>query len=198
VRRHGAPATPALQLNAALERLEKRMRRVAGPRVEVVLELAPDLRPARVLRLPLDAILLSLVNKAAEAMPEGGRLTLATANCEITRHEADVLPAVAPDSYVTISLSETSGAVDADALARVFDHEERPAEKPGALPDAAGQLPLSTVYRMLQRAGGDLSVEVEPGQGSTFTVFLPLAEEAARRPQEPRSSLLPAAPPVDH
>jgi hypothetical protein len=51
---------------------------------------------------------------------------------------------------------------------------------------------------MLQRAGGDLSVEVEPGQGSTFTVFLPLAEEAARRPQEPRSSLLPAAPPVDH
>jgi signal transduction histidine kinase len=99
---------------------------------------------------------------------------------------------------VTISLSETSGAVDADALARVFDHEERPAEKPGALPDAAGQLPLSTVYRMLQRAGGDLSVEVEPGQGSTFTVFLPLAEEAARRPQEPRSSLLPAAPPVDH
>jgi len=198
VRRHGAPATPALQLNAALERLEKRMRRVAGPRVEVVLELAPDLRPARVLRLPLDAILLSLVNKAAKAMPEGGRLTLATANCEITCHEADVLPAVAPDRYVTISLSETSGAVDADALARVFDHEERPAGKPEALPDAAGQLPLSTVYRMLQRAGGDLSVEVEPGQGSTFTVFLPLAEEAARRPQEPRSSLLPAAPPVDH
>jgi signal transduction histidine kinase len=198
VRRHGAPATPALQLNAALERLEKRMRRVAGPRVEVVLELAPDLRPARALRLPLDAILLSLVNKAAEAMPEGGRLTVATANHEIARHEPDVLPAVAPDRYVTISLSETSGAVDADALARVFDHEERPAEKPEALPDAAGQLPLSTVYRMLQRAGGDLSVEVEPGQGSTFTVFLPLADEAARRPQEPRSSLLPAAPPVDH
>jgi len=198
MRRHGAPATPALQLNAALERLEKRMRRVAGPRVEMVFELAPDLRPARVLRLPLDAILLSLVNKAVEAMPEGGRLTLTTANCEVTRQQADVLPAVAPDSYVTMSLSETSGAVDADALARVFDHAERPAEKPEALPDAAGELPLSTVYRMLQRAGGDLSVEVEPGQGSTFTVFLPLAEEAARRPQEPRSSLLPAAPPVDH
>ena len=196
VRRHGAPATPALQLNAALERLEKRMGRVAGPRVEVVLELAPDLRPARALRLPLDAILLSLVNKAAEAMPEGGRLTIATDNHEIARHEPDVLPAVAPDRYVTISLSETSGAVDADALARVFDREERQAEKPEALPDAVGRLPLSTVYRMLQRAGGDLSVEVEPGQGSTFTVFLPLAEEATHRPQVPSPNLEPAAPPV--
>jgi signal transduction histidine kinase len=174
------------------------MRRVAGPRVEIVLELAPDLRPARALRLPLDAILLSLVNKAAEAMPKGGRLTLASANCEITRHEPDVLPAVVPDHYVTISLSETSGVVDADALARVFDHEERQAEGPEALPDAAGRLPLSTVYRMLQRAGGDLSVEVEPGKGSSFTVFLPLAEEAARPPQATRSSLEPAAPPVGH
>jgi GAF domain-containing protein len=198
VRRHGAPATPALQLNAALERLEKRMRRVAGPRVEVLLEPAPDLRPARALRLPLDAILLSLVSKAAEAMPEGGKLTVATANHELARHEPDVLPAVAPDRYVTISLSETSGAVDADALARVFDREERRGEAPEALSDVAGRLPLSTVYRMLQRAGGDLSVEVEPGQGSTFTVFLPIAEEARHRPQAPRPSRAPEAPTVDH
>jgi GAF domain-containing protein len=198
VRRHGVPATPALQVNAALERLEKRMRRVAGPRVEVVLEPAPDLRPARALRLPLDAILLSLLSKTAEAMPEGGRLTVATANHELAGHEPDVLPAVAPDRYVTISLSETSGAVDADALARVFDHEERRAEAPEALSDVAGRLPVSTVYRMLQRAGGDLSVEVEPGQSSTFTVFLPLAEEATHRPQAPRPSPAPAAPTVAH
>ena len=174
------------------------MGRVAGPRVEVVLELAPDLRPARALRLPLDAILLSLVSKAAQVMPEGGRLTVATANHEITRHEPDVLPAVAPARYVTISISETSGAVDADALARVFDREEQRAEASEALPEAADRLPLSTVYRMLQRAGGDLSVEVEPGQGSTFTVFLPLAEEATHRPQAPRPSRAPTAPPVGH
>jgi hypothetical protein len=198
VRHHGAPATPALQLNAALERLEKRMRRVAGPRVEVVLEPAPDLRPARALRLPLDAILLSLVNKAVEAMPEGGRLIVATANHEIARHEPDMLPAVVPDRYVTISLSETSGAVDADALARVFDREEQQAERLEAPPDPAGPLPLSTVYRMLQRAGGDLSVEVEPGQGSTFTVFLPLAEAAIPRPQAQPPSPAPGQPRVDH
>lgn len=198
VRRHGPPATPALRLNAVLTRLEKRICRVAGPRVEVVLEPAPDLRPVRALRLPFDAILLSLVSKAAEAMPEGGRLSISTANHEIARHEPDVLPAVAPDRYVTISLSETSGAVDADALARVFDREDRRPEAPEAIPDAAGRLPLSTVYRMLQRAGGDLSVEVEPGQRSTFTVFLPLAEEAADRPQAPRPSLAPPAPRAGH
>jgi hypothetical protein len=198
VRHHGAPATPALQLNATLERLEKRMRRVAGPGVEVVLEPEPDLKPARALRLPLDAILLSLVGKAAEAMPEGGKLIVATANHEIACHEPDVLPAVAPDRYVTVSLSETSGTVDADALARVFDREEQQPEAPKATPDAAGRLPLSTVYRMLQRAGGDLSVEVERGKGSSFTVFLPLAGEATPRPEAPQPSLAPTAPPVDH
>jgi hypothetical protein len=51
---------------------------------------------------------------------------------------------------------------------------------------------------MLQRAGGDLSVEVEPGQSSTFTVFLPLAEEAAHRPQAPQPSPAPAALTVGH
>jgi signal transduction histidine kinase len=104
---------------------------------------------------------------------------------------------VAPDRYVTVSISETSGAVDADALARVFDREEQ-AKAPKAMPDGDGGLPLSTVYRMLQRAGGDLSVEVEPGQRSTFTVFLPLAGEATQRPQAPRPSRAPTAPLVDH
>jgi hypothetical protein len=58
---------------------------------------------------------------------------------------------------------------------------------PGA--DVEGRLPLATVYRLLQRCGGDLSVSVEPGRGTDFTVFLPLAEAL---PPKPRAE--PAAP----
>jgi hypothetical protein len=195
-RRHEPARTPGLRLNALLERLEKRILRSVGAGVEIALEPAPDLQPARDLHIPLDAIVLSLVRKAAEAMPEGGRLTLATANQELAGGDPQVLPAVAPDRYVTLSVSETGGALDADALTRVFDGDEPTAEGASRKPD--GRLPLSTLYRMLQRAGGDLSVEVEPGRGSTFTIFLPLAEEKASSAQAPAPSLAPAAPAAGH
>jgi signal transduction histidine kinase len=61
---------------------------------------------------------------------------------------------------------------------------------PGA--DAEGRLPLATVYRLLQRCGGDLSVNVEPGRGTDFTVFLPLAQAV---PPQPRAEPAAPAPP---
>lgn len=156
-------------LDATVARLEKRIRRLLPADVELVVERTPGLPVARAQRLPLDAIVLSLARHAAEALPEGGSVTLATARHEPVG-EPGVMTAVAPARYVTLSVLESSGALDADAFTRSFDGGG-PA---GA--EAEGGLPLSTVYRLLHRAGGDLSVEVEPGRGSRFTVFLPIAE----------------------
>jgi hypothetical protein len=115
---------------------------------------------------------LSLVRNAVDAMPEGGKLTLETANLEVGAGEPGVVPALVPNRYVTLTVRDTGSALDAGALARVFEPPP-----PGA--DAEGRLPLATVYRLLQRCGDDLSVSVEPGRGTDFTVFLPLADAVA-------------------
>lgn len=193
-RRREVPAEPrALHLNAILRRLEKRIRRVAGPDVKVVIEPARGLPAARPLPTPADEIVLSLVRRAAVAMPHGGRLTLSTANHLANGGDPSQLPAVAPDRYVTLSVSETGGALDGDALARLFDRDDGSEHGQGR---ADGGLTLPTLYRLLQRAGGDLSVEAEPGRGSTFTVFLPLADPAPEQAPRPRPRPTAPIPPV--
>ena len=141
---------------------------------------SPDLPTARETRLPLEAILMSLVRRAVAAMPEGGTLRIEVGAQESPAVAPDVLPSVAPSRYVTLAVSESSGGLDPDAIARAFAVDS-PAEA-GPLGEAGGGIPLSTVYRMLQRAGGDLSVEVEPGRGSRFTLYLPLADGVDERP----------------
>jgi signal transduction histidine kinase len=198
VRHHTPPAPAGLRLNELLERLERRIRRAVPPGVDVAIEPCAELATARELRIPLEALILSLVRRAAEALPDGGRLCIATANHEPIAQKPGVLPAVVPDRYVTLSVSESNGALEADAVARIFDADARSANEPATLEATQnGGLPLSTVYRMLQRVGGDLSVEIEPGRGSTFTVFLPLATRttptAPSRGTEPRPTSTPVA-----
>ena len=159
-----------------LGRVRRQLEMAAGPGIELELRAAPDLRAAQDPRLPLDAIVLSLVRNAVDAMPEGGKLTLETANLEVAAGEPGVMPAREPNRYVTLSVRDTGKSPDADALARVFEPAPAGAE-------TEGRLPLATVYRLLQRCGGDLSVNVEPGRGTDFTVFLPLAEAAAPPPR---------------
>lgn len=172
-----APAHRTVDLNETLRRLDRKLRRCVGSDVELVVALCPDLRPADARRIPLEAIILSLVENAAEAMPDGGRIIVQTENVEIAGAEPGVIPAVAPNRYVTLSVSDTGSGIDADTLSRIFAAPERDGD-PFSASGPGSRLPLPAVYRILQRCGGDLSVDVEPGRGSTFTVFLPQLESA--------------------
>ncbi len=183
-RRRGLAIARSVDLNAVLGRVRRQLEVAAGPAIELELRTAPDLREAQDPRLPLDAIVLSLVRNAVDAMPEGGKLTLETANLEVAAGEPGILPALEPNRYVTLSVRDTGNALDAAALTRVFEPLADGA-------DAEGRLTLATVYRLLQRCGGDLSVNVEPGRGTDFTVFLPLAEAT---PSKPRSETPPPSP----
>ncbi len=160
-------------------------------------ELAAGLELAAEARNPLEAIVLTLVRKAADSVAEGGVVVVATANHEFAS-EPGVLPAREPDLYVTLSISETSGRVDADDFSRVFE-AEAPPEDERMLAHPEARIALPTIYRMLQRVGGDLSVEVEPGRGSTFTLFLPRDKPSVHAAPERQPGLAPAAaPPAGH
>lgn len=181
-RRVAGRAARTLDLNTAVSRLERRLRRQLPRNIELVVEQGPGVAETQAPRLPLEAIVTSLVCRAAEAMPEGGRITLTTANHESAGGDPAVMQAVAPARYVTLTVAESSGALDADALDRVFVPSE---SAPTQISEAEGGLPLAAVYRLLQRVGGDLSVEVEPGRGSRFVAFLPLTGEPPQREAQP-------------
>ena len=99
------------------------------------------------------------------------------------------IPAVAPNHYVTLSVTALGEGIDAETLSRAFEPSvaEAKSESDWNLRD---RIPLETIYRLLQRCGGDLSLEVEPGKGSTFTVFLPHADADARAPRPQPDRLL--------
>lgn len=177
--RHHGPRPAGLRVDVLLQRIEKRIRRIVPAGIEVEFAVTSELPPAREPRLPLESILLSLVRRAATAMSGGGTLRISAQAQEPPTSDPGVLPAVEPARYVTLSVSESSGGLDADALTRAFDAD--PAAG-GGVGELDGGIPLSTIYRMLQRAGGDLSVEAEPGRGSRFTLFLPLIDADAETP----------------
>jgi len=144
------------------------------------MKLDPDLGFAAAQDLPLEAIVRTLVMNARDAMPEGGELVIEASNLEIAGGEPGQMPALAPNRYVTLSFTDSGREPDAEALSRLFDRAPAGAEQPSG----DNRLALPTVYRELQICGGDLSVKVEPGRGSTFTVYLPRAREQVRAPRK--------------
>jgi len=176
--------------NRILQRTENELRALLGDAVNFEMKLDPNLCFAAAQNLPLKAIVRTLVMNARDAMPEGGDLVVETANLEIAAGKPDQVPAVAPDRYVTLSFTDSGKEPDADTLSRLFDRAPADADQT----KSADRLALSTVYRALQICGGDLSVKVEPGCGSTFTVYLPRAREELRGPRKAAPALAPAMP----
>ncbi len=194
-RTQATASPPALDLNASLRKLERRIRRAIGPRIELDLQLAADLAPAREQRAPLDRIILSLVQNAADAMPEGGTLTLATGNLELASNAPDAPTPTAPDRYVTLRVSDTGPGTDLDGLSQAFDAERGRERWPETVIDGE-RIPIAAIHRMLQRCGADLSTEIEAGRGCIFTVFLPVAdgEKLGAEPSRTAAPLRAASP----
>jgi signal transduction histidine kinase len=176
--------------NRILQRIGNELRVLAGDSINFAMKLDPNLGFAAAQNLPLKAIVRTLVMNARDAMPEGGELVVETANLEIAAGEPGQMPALAPDRYVTLSFTDSGTEPDAEALSRLFDRTPVDAEQPSS----GDRLALATVYRLLQICGGDLSVKIEPGCGSIFTVYLPRAREQLRAPRKAAPALAPAMP----
>jgi signal transduction histidine kinase len=185
-----APASPArvdrsnvsiprsADVNTAIRRSDKALRGLAGPDIDIEYRLADDLRAAVRLRVAVGVILESLVVEAVEALSAGdsGRVTIETANLEIANRDPDVIPAIAPNHYVTIAVTAAGNGIAAESFTRAFESDSTAAETANRRGHDRHMTPTA-IYRLLQRCGGDLSLDVEPGKGSTFTIFLPLAPE---------------------
>ena len=157
-----------LSLNTSVAELEPMLRRLLG--ADVTLETALDPALGYVLADPgqLEQVLVNLVVNARDAMPNGGRVTVATANLQLQAADDARGNGVRPGAYVTLSVSDTGVGMDVPTQARIFE--------PFFTTKGAGKgtgLGLSTVYGIVEQSGGHIAVESAPGRGATFTIFLP-------------------------
>jgi len=164
-----------LDVNEVIGDIEKMLRRVIGEDVALRVQLAPDLGVVRADRNQLEQVLLNLAVNGRDAMPQGGTLTIATANVEIPPGADRNRPALRPGGYVEIRVRDTGIGMTAEVAARVFE----PFFTTKEVGKGTG-LGLSTVYGIVKQSQGFVYVDSTPGVGTEFVVYLPrLVEQPA-------------------
>jgi PAS domain S-box-containing protein len=160
-----------VSLNDLIVDLERLVPRLMGEDVTLATALDPALAPVRADPRQLEQVILNLVVNARDAMPDGGRLTLETANDLVTESDPRACPDLPPGAYVVLTVSDTGTGIDPAILPNIFD--------PFFTTKETGRgtgLGLATVYGIVKQGGGHVEVETAPGEGATFRVYLPAAE----------------------
>jgi len=176
----------ALDLNEVIGGVEELLRRAIGEHIELTTSLAEGLRPILADPGKLEQVLVNLAVNARDAMPGGGTLTIATENVAADASSADGSSADADGRphLVRLRVSDTGSGMTPDVIEHVFE--------PFFTTKAVGQgtgLGLATVYGILTQAGADIQISSQPGDGTTFTIVLPVTTEAA----PPAAQIAPAA-----
>ena len=176
-----------LDLNASLSTTSELLRRLIGE--HIALEVTLDSELGRVLadENEIQQVVMNLVINARDAMPDGGRLTLTTANVELDDASAQHVPLL-PGRYVVLTVRDTGVGMDPETCERVFE----PFFTTKVLGKGTG-LGLATVYGIVKQGGGHVSVHSEPGEGSEFKVYLPRLESSSTGSAEhPSAGLSPS------
>ncbi len=151
-----------------VESLEEMLVRTLGTTVELEIDLASDLWPARIDAGQLENTLLNLVINARDAMPEGGRLTIEARNIEIDADYAANQTELVAGEYVALRVTDGGVGMPSSVIERAFE--------PFFTTKPIGQgtgLGLSMVYGFVKQAGGHIRIHSQPDRGTTVSLFLP-------------------------
>ena len=160
-----------LSLNDVVTDLARMLGRLIGEHIELVTLLDPHVGLVEADPTQIEQVLMNLVVNARDAMPQGGRLTIATSNEELdTNHFKRHAVEFVPGSYVKIEVTDTGFGMDADTRQHIFE----PFFTTKEIGKGTG-LGLSTVFGIVKQSKGYVWVYSEPGKGTTFQVYLPRA-----------------------
>lgn len=165
----------SLDLNQVIASMAATIRHLMGRAVDVSIAPAAGLPAVKADAGQIKQVIMNLAMNAADAMPNGGKLTLETANITFDEDSVGLYPDLKPDHYVRLAITDTGAGMSEAVKARAFE--------PFFTTKDVGQgtgLGLSTCYGIIKQSGGHISVYSEPGRGTTFKIYLPQIEPQAQ------------------
>lgn len=160
----------ALDINLITEDSCSMLKRLIGANMRLELKLDPGIDSIKADPGQVSQVILNLVVNARDAMPDGGDISISTANEELNAPVPAMRLTPPPGRYVTLSISDTGCGMDEQTAAQIFE--------PFFTTKGEGKgtgLGLSTVYGILQQAGGGIALRTSPGKGASFKIYFPRA-----------------------
>jgi CheY-like chemotaxis protein len=176
-----------LSLNNVVANLEVMLQRLIGTDIRLVITLDPGNSQVRADQAQLEQVLMNLVLNARDAMPNGGTLTIETAQVELAKsplYHVDPLP---PGPYVKLSVADTGSGMDRETQAHIFEPFFTTKEE-----GKGSGLGLSTVYGIVTQSGGAIDVTSRVSHGTRFDIFFPRISADAHPASSPEVSAQPA------
>ena len=176
------PLEPApLNLNALITGISQMLLRTVGEKVTIETVLAGGLWPTLADQNQLETALVNLVLNARDAMPDGGKITIETANTYLDEAYASRFGDVTPGQYVQFSVSDNGMGMSSETLRRVFEPFFTTKQT-----GAGSGLGLAMVHGFVKQSGGHIRVYSEPGQGATVKIYLPRLLDGKEPAANPR------------
>jgi PAS domain S-box-containing protein len=169
------PAAPqVVDLNRVVIDMDKMLSKLFNERFRLIMDLSENPLPVYLDPSQLELVIMNLAINARDAMPDGGRVSIKTYEEKLNGRKRTVSPGM-PAKYAVMEVTDTGLGMSKEVQAKIFEPfytTKSPGKGTG--------LGLSTVYGIVHHAGGQITVESAPNQGSTFTVFLPRATGVQR------------------
>ena len=174
-----------VSLNNEIQLVEKLLKQTIPRMIERHLDLDASLWPVHADPVHLEQILLNLGSNAADAMPQGGQLTIKTRNVILDQNSTE-LPGIEPGRYVQLTVSDTGCGMDENTAAQIFD----PFFTTKAVGKGTG-LGLASVYGIVKSHGGHIICSSEENKGTVFKIYLPAVSQRDAEIETQQSATMP-------
>ena len=163
-----------VDMNAIVADIERLLRPLIGENIELVTKPAANLGRTRADAGQIEQVIMNLVVNSKDAMPEGGKITIQTANVNLDDAWRREYSYIQPGPYVMLAISDNGQGMNKETQSRIFEPFFTTKEK-----GKGTGLGLSTVYGIVKQSGGYVFAQSEIGHGTTFRIYFPRVEDAA-------------------